>query len=793
LPAAVLYLIVALALLFVWQRFVQPVSRAAALALFLLPLCFTGRALLTARVYAPIDLPFMAEPLKEYAGDYGIHPVYNGTLSDLYSQIIPWQSAVRQSFARGEWPLWNPHLLCGSILAANMQAAPYDPIQLLGMLLSHVQALTFFAAMTFFLAAFFTFFFARAVGLGEPAALVAAAGFAFSAMLAFFVGWPLARAWAFLPFVLLAVRFVVRETNTRAAVLLTLAFTLLVFAGHPESVLHIVACGAVYGLFELSAVRRWQPIALAALSGALALGLTAVSLLPFLAAAPQTNEYDMRRNLYATGHFQTTWEQIGKRAASSALAFFGGQPERGSFTPLWDPTNVRTGSIVLAFALVALLLASRRRETAFFFGLAVVCAFAALNAWPVANLLHALPLFDITVNERLAFAAAFALSMLAAIAVDAWPASRRGAIAAAILVLFIGGVLAYAANVVRMPQIRAGVPRSLIVFLRNVELIPLAVAALLLAFRVPKRVALPVVLGLVLLQRTITDGTMYPALPAQAFYPRVPILQHIPEDRSQPFRIAGLYFSLIPDTAALYGLEDARGYEAMTFHRLTETFPLWSFAQPISFNVVEDLSKPFLSFLNVRYAIGGRDTAPADGWRIAFEDRDSRLFENTRVLPRAFIPRRVRYERSGTDVLRGMFDNRDFADVAWITARNYPPHEIANGPGTLELQRDGTSYRIRAAMERDGWMVISESAWPGWRAYIDGHRVEMQYANHAFLGVFIPAGKHDVRLLFRPEAFTRGRNLSIATLLAAIAFFALRRRLPLLQRLQQPGAIRLGD
>jgi hypothetical protein len=791
LPAAVLYLIVAIALLFVWNRYVQTVSRAAALVLLLLPLCFTGRALLTARVYAPIDLPFMAEPLKEYAADYGAGTVHNGTLSDLYAQIIPWQSAVRQSFARGEWPLWNPYLLCGSILAADMQAAPYDPIQLLGMLLPHAQALTFFAAMTFFLAAFFTFFFARAIGLGEPAALIAAAGYAFSAMLAFFVGWPLARAWAFLPFVLLGVRLVVRETNLRAAILLTLAFTLLVFAGHPESVLHVVACGAVYGLFELSAVRRWQPAALAALCGVIALGLTAISLLPFFAAAPQTNEYDMRRNLYATGHFQTTAEQIGKRAASSAFAFFGGQPERGSFTPLWDPTNVRAGSIVLAFALAALLLASRRRETAFFFGLAVVCVCAALNGWPVANLLHALPLFDITVNERLAIAAAFALSMLAAIAADAWPdaqsASRRRALAAALLVLVTGALLGVAANVVRMPQIRAGVPRALIVFLRNVELIPLAIAALLLALRVPKRIALPLTLGLLLVQRTIADGGMYPALPAKSFYPRVPILQHIPTGGNAPFRIAGLYFSLIPDTAALYGLEDARGYEAMTFHRLTETFPLWCFAQPISFNVVEDLSKPFLSFLNVRYAIGGRDTAPADGWKIVFEDRDSRLFENTRVLPRAFIPRRVRYERSGTDVLRGMFDNRDFADVAWITARNYPPHEIANGPGTLDLQRDGTSYRVHATMERDGWMVVSESAWPGWRAYVDGRRVEMQYANHAFLGVFIPAGKHDVRLLFRPEAFTRGRNVTIGTMLAVVAYFALRKRL------QQPRAIRVGE
>src|SRR5688572_3803846 len=197
--------------------------------------------MLTGRVYAPIDLPFMSEPLIDYAKDYGFDKPYNGTLSDLYAQIIPWQSAVRRALAHGEWPLWNPFLLCGSVLAANMQSAPYDALNLIGLLLAHPQALTFGASMTFFFAVFFTFAFARLIGLSEIAALVAAAGYAFSGMLAFFVGWPLGRSWTLFPLVLVAVRLLVRERSLRAAVTLTIALTMLIFTGHPESVLHIVA------------------------------------------------------------------------------------------------------------------------------------------------------------------------------------------------------------------------------------------------------------------------------------------------------------------------------------------------------------------------------------------------------------------------------------------------------------------------------------------------------------------------------------------------------------------------
>jgi hypothetical protein len=175
LAALLLYLVTTVALIAAWRRFVQPMSRTAAIVLILLPLCFTGRALLTGKTYAPVDLPFMSEPLNAYAAEFGVPKVHNGTLSDLYCQIIPWRSAVRTAFANGEWPLLNPFMLCGDILAAAAQPAPYDPFNLIGMLIPLAPSLTFAAAMTFFLAGFGAFVFMRSLGCGELASLVTAA------------------------------------------------------------------------------------------------------------------------------------------------------------------------------------------------------------------------------------------------------------------------------------------------------------------------------------------------------------------------------------------------------------------------------------------------------------------------------------------------------------------------------------------------------------------------------------------------------------------------------------------
>ncbi len=783
--AILLYVAVTIVLIAVWRRVVQPLSTAAAIVLFLLPLCFTGRALLTGQVYGPIDLPLMAEPLNNYAEDYGVEKAHHPGLSDLYMQLIPWQSAVRQALAAGAWPVWNPYLLCGSILAANMQAAPYDAVQLLGMLLPHPQALTFMAALTFFLAAFFTFAFVRALGCREGAALVAAAGYTFCAILAFFVGWPLGRVWTFLPLVLFGVRLVVyardREARLRAAVVLTTALVLTIFAGHPESILHLVFTGSIYGVYELFMTKRWRAIGLAALCGVLSLGLTAISLLPFFSVAPHTMEYRVRHEQYATASFDIPTQMVLSRVAASLFPFAGGRPEGGQHGHHWDASSMRTGSMILGLALTALVLAHKRRDTWFFFGLFAVMACAGLNAFPIGDLLHALPLFNIALNERLGFAAVFALCVLAALAMDAWPEQNSNAagwlwLAPPLVVLGLAILLAIGTTMLRDSEIRAGTDPALIATSTVAEVLPLAILAVMLALRVKPRYAIPVVLALILAQRVVEDGAIYPTLPEKAFYPRVPILRYIQNDAATPFRVVGLYYALIPDTAALYGLEDARGYEAMTFQRLHETYPLWSRQQPVSFNIIEDKERSFLSFLNVKYAIGSLDAQPSEQWKLVLEDRKSRLFENTRVMPRVFIPRRIRYEQNDNAVLRGMKLTADFGETTWITASHYKPHEIANGPGTLNVRRRAQEYDIDVVLDVPSWVVISDSRWPGWRAYVDGKRIDTQYANHAFIGVYVPQGKHHVRVVFQPEAFTRGRNVTAVTLLALISFGVWRKR-----------------
>ncbi|HEX7191391.1 MAG TPA: YfhO family protein [Thermoanaerobaculia bacterium] len=784
--ALLLYVVTAVAVFILWNRYVHPLSRGAALVLFLLPLCVTGRALLTGNVYGPADLAFMAEPLKAEAAKYRIHGVHNGLLSDLYAQIWPWQSAVRDAWSQHSWPLLNPFMLCGDILAAAAQPAAFDPFNLLALLLPLSQWMTFYASLTLLFAALFTFGYARTIGCGEPAALVAAAGYMCAANMLVFVGWPLSRAWAYLPLVLLGVRLVVRERRLRGAALLTIALTLLILSGHPESLLHVVLTGCVYGVFEIAITRSEVPkaVGLAVASGVLALLLGMIQLLPFLEASAQSFEADLRRGVFANTEFSPMPGLVKKRVASMFLPYYGGQPWRQAMTGEYDSESARAGSVLAVLSFVALLVAWRRRETWFFFALAVFCAWGAADALPVARWLHAAPLLKFALNQRLAYAATFAMAILAAIAIDAWPQGRRRFTAVAVCVAAVVG-LGFAARALWPHELSIGVPAPLMKLLLAVEVVPLVIAAIVFAWGadvssagprdsaavaargrtgrpLPFRAAL--VLALVLGQRLIADGTVYPVLPRAAFYPEVPLFHALPKS-DEPYRVTAAHFAMIPNMSAFYRLEDPRGYEAMTFIRLRETYPFWSSPQPVSFNAIGELGKPFLAFLNIRYLLMPPDVKALDPpWKFVTADATGALFENTDALLRAFVPPRIHYDQNGPQSIGDMYRADNFADDAFIEVAEYNPYVRPNGPGVVHTREVPNGLRIDATMSRDAWVVISQTAWKGWRAYVDGRRVQWRFANHAFIGVWVPAGHHELSLVYLPESFVRGRAISFATL-----------------------------
>jgi uncharacterized membrane protein YfhO len=86
-----------------------------------------------------------------------------------------------------------------------------------------------------------------------------------------------------------------------------------------------------------------------------------------------------------------------------------------------------------------------------------------------------------------------------------------------------------------------------------------------------------------------------------------------------------------------------------------------------------------------------------------------------------------------------------------------------------------TSYRSqRVELETSGdgasVLVLADTWYPGWRAWIDGRETPVLRANYVTRAVGLPAGEHRVVFAFVPVAFWVGLAVTLVTLGVAVLY-----------------------
>jgi hypothetical protein len=74
---------------------------------------------------------------------------------------------------------------------------------------------------------------------------------------------------------------------------------------------------------------------------------------------------------------------------------------------------------------------------------------------------------------------------------------------------------------------------------------------------------------------------------------------------------------------------------------------------------------------------------------------------------------------------------------------------------------------VETQANQPGWLTVTGSFAPGWRARIDGVSTPIVRVNGVFRAVRVPSGRHAVDLRYRPPAVAAGAVLSLASVVAA--------------------------
>jgi len=764
---------------------------AAALLYAAMAALMVGQGLLPGRTLSPSDYAWESAPwhAERPAGVPGFGS--NPEQADAVAQFQPFTRYARERLP--QTPLWNPYVMGGRPFLANGQSAVLSPFALPSYVLPFWTSLGVIAALKLWVAALGAWALAGALGIGRAGALLAGLAFGFGLYLVTWLPWPLASVWALLPWVLVATDRVVRRPDAPGVAWLAGATALALFGGHPESTFHVVVAAAALALLS-AGLRRPRALAAWALGIAAGAGLAGLLLVPLLELLAHSGDVATRRG-------EPPAHLAPKYVLGALLPEYWGRPTQGVIDSFINIRAFYAGVLPAMLAACALLRPTVERVAVALFG--ALCAAVMFGVWPVFQIVTRVPGFREAHNTRLGVMVVLAVALLAAWGLDDLvrhrPARRALVLAGGLALVPLVAVAAagrlselHLHDALAVAWWFRDLPNDAAKFLVAPQaallewLVLAALALALLAARVTQRLG-PTAFAILALALTAADLLRFgvgenPAIPrAHAQQPATAAIRFL---QRRPERFAGVrpHFGVPPVNANLgmdFGLADARGYDYPVVRRYDELWrraiaPSVPFIPPTTQADTRPSALRGLSLLGTRWLVQQPQDRPlrVRGLRLAYDGRDARIYELPAALPRAFlVDRQVRAAGAGAALDAVLAPGWDGRRSAVVEEPLPAVHAGRGSPGRATLERSARPERVAVAVSarRPALLVMTDTAYPGWRAEVDGRRAPLRRVDYLLRGVVVPAGRHRVELTYAPASWRAGWILSVLTALALAA------------------------
>jgi hypothetical protein len=770
------------------------------------------KPILQGRKLVPADIVYN-DPLYFGYVPAELTVLHNVLLYDQAYQFYPWRVFTSQSLRQGYLPFWNPYEYCGVPLLAEDQPAVFYPLNILSYAFPPADAALFTAIARLFVAGLATYWFVRTIGGNMFGALVGAVTFAFSGFMIVFLGHPHTNVVAWLPAFFLSAEWLLHKRDTRNVAWVALAVTCQLTGGHTETALYTLTAGGLYYLLRTTSEawqgRQWRAAAerLLVFASAVGLGiaLASVHLMPFWEWLQHSAEYRLRAGAENLRSWRLGPKYWVAGLVPAVLPNVFGNPtwpgEYRSFFPGWNyvEQTVYVGIIGLALAAAAAILLRRDRRVGFLTILAVVALGGALRV-PVLDWVNHLPLFDIASVGRLRLIYTFCAAVLAGLGAQAMLERTRldsrlrtlGRVLAVTGLLGIPALWAayrylldLAVQALKLPYGRATPPVIQEAYrLSNVSLYwPLLIALAgsgvcwLHGRGQLGQEAVKASLFLLVVLDLFAFGINYhTSVRAEDMYPETPALRQLEADTSL-FRVVATNVDFVPNQSILHGLYDIRGLD-FPVRRYLQLCQAMGGQDWLGYGILftEQLSPRLLSLLNVKYELSSSDLSAdlLQRTRVAYVDQGIRVYEVLDYQPRAFVVHRVRIGTDEGNALQLVLDP-EVDLTAEVVLEKTPPSGFvssatrASSASARIARYEPNHIAIMTDTEAAGFLVLSDSYYPDWKASVDGIETEIYQADYAFRAVYLPAGQHSVEFAYEPRSFRLASFMSLAALVVTAA------------------------
>lgn len=725
-------------------------------------------------------------------------------VQDMMVQNYPFRDFFARALRQLSLPLWAPEINCGFPLFAEGQAGILYPFNLIAaLLLPTYAALNYNVLFHFWLAGAGTYGLLRVMGCVRVAALVGGLSYCCS-------GYLVVRAMspnyidvcAWMPVCLLLAELAVQRGNWTYLLGGSVVVGMQWLAGHPQAAFYSAGAGGLYALYR-GWRQGWKFLAIAALGvPVLGIGLAAIQLMP----TAELVRISSRGQGVSLEQF-VNMSLPPERLITLLLPNFFGNDATGSYWGQREGFFIQLCPYVGVLPLVLSMAALRRRRDQY------TCFFCALGGLAlILSLGHYTELFGLLYNfpglkffripTRFLLWLTLALAALAGLGLDQILKSpqRRGSgiwwACAALGAVALG--MAWVNHQVLWGELeglrKAGGDRLAGLLHYREELgwdlvrclVMLGLGGLVATTQGKAgwpRWALPWVVPLALYADLYSFGADFNGLVEPEVYLRQPdSAARIHEDAPVEGGMAPRLLSLISEDNSPYDWHAGWAVDQRSYRQYPQTLRMYTASQyglagalpgwsPLHLTRHWEFVREYpgvMDLAGVQYVIS---YYPLAGQTLEqLDDGEVKVYRNRAALPRAYLVPRFRLVPETKERLRLLRDPH-FDPRQEVVLEADP--EIGSSPsmamGRVRVRVYGPEeVQLELEGNQGGILVLTDTYYPGWHAYVDGKEHPILQANHVFRAVALAGEARQVVFKYEPASFRIGLWLSLLSLAALL-------------------------
>jgi uncharacterized membrane protein YfhO len=224
--------------------------------------------------------------------------------------------------------------------------------------------------------------------------------------------------------------------------------------------------------------------------------------------------------------------------------------------------------------------------------------------------------------------------------------------------------------------------------------------------------------------------------------------------------MSGLKERVVSNRGVSFGIYDAYGYGSLYNKRHEEVMDI------IIRSKMPDETN-LLNLLNVKYVISPKDFK-INGYRVARKADKANIYENENYLARAFLADKAVIIKDEKEILEKL-KSKDFEPEKEVILEedfSYTSDErrTTNDKKAVVSKYAASEIIIEAETSAPRFLVLSDTYYPGWKAYVNGKIDKIYRADYILRAVYLTPGRHIVKFTYDPFSFRIGAMITLATI-----------------------------